>query len=108
MGKRRPLNSRERVPIKLPGNLTYIPSMNTHFSQGLDSIWSRFNLLKEATGFSTGKSVFLQETSCRSFGREEIDYGEEFEARSPLRRHATTLSFHPPLGQPPFTTIAAI
>ena len=38
--KRRPLNSRTRVPTKLPGNVTCTPSMNTHFFQGLDTIWS--------------------------------------------------------------------
>ena len=108
MKERRSLNSKSRVVIMLPGDLTSTPSGNTHLLQGLGMIWSQFSLLQEATGLSTGSSVFLQETSCRIFGRPRTDCVEEFEARSPIRRHATNVFLHHPLLSPPSTTPIAM
>ena len=59
----------------------HIHSLHEHsFFQGLDTIGSWFSLLQEAIGLSTGSSVFLQETSCRAFGRARIDCTEGFGA----------------------------
>ena len=106
--QRRTLNSRTRVPIKLLDSLTCTLGMNTHFFQSLGTIGSWFSLLQEATGLSTGSSVFLKETSCRTFGRARIDYRQVLGAWSRLRSHETTLFFHPPLSSPLFTAITPI
>ena len=66
------------------------------------STGSQKTVLQEATGLSTGSSVFLPEASCKAIGQARIDYEEGFEAWGLLRRHATTLFFHPPLVSSPF------
>jgi len=45
---------------------------------------------------------FYQKHPVEAFRQARINYGEGFEARSLLRRHATTLFFHPPLFSSPF------
>ena len=79
MKERRSLNSKSRILIMLPGDLTSASSKSTHLLQGMGTIASQ---LKSSTGrcrlstgrckLSTGSSVFLQETSCRSSGRPRI------------------------------------
>ena len=51
MQKRRPLNSRIRVPTMLPGDLTSTSSENTHLLQGMGTISSQLSLLHEAADF---------------------------------------------------------
>ena len=46
--------------------------------------------LQEVPGISIGSSVFLQETSCRTFGRAKFDFGRESKGWNLFVRPATT------------------
>ena len=96
MKERRSLNSKSRILIMLPGDLTSTSSKNTHLLQGMGTISSQ---LKSSTGrcrlstgrrrLSTGSSVFLQETSCRSSGWPIIHYVGRSNNQGLAWRHAS-------------------
>jgi len=101
-----------QIKDRSPSQATRHPhkhSLHGHsFFQDLDTFGSRFNLLQEVSGLSTGSFVFQQETSYRTFGQAKIDFEEGFKAWNLLMRHGTTFFVHPSPVSSLFTTITTI